>query len=446
MKRTARIAVLVLVVTVAAVVILGCGKPKPKDVVTEAAVPVALAEVTLGSMSETVPVTGTLKADREAAVKPQVSAQVTAVLAQEGDAVSQGQVLITLDQTDYQNQVRQASAAVATAQASVGAARAQWQASVRRLQVVVEGARPEERAIARSKLEQAEAALRQAQADLQRRQKLFDAGAISKEAQEAAQTAFDTARTIRDAAAQSVQLLEKGARPEEVEAARSEAEAAHKQMESAQENVNLASATLARARELLSYTTIRSPISGVVYERSIEPGEIVSTGNDPLLRIADLNSVYYEATVPGRLAPQVQAGQPVTVSVRGDGSRTTQGTVHKLVPVANPMSRDFVAIVRVSKAQGLARPGLYAEGQIVTKRREAVPLIPKDALLERNGRTVVYVVASDQAKERSVKVGLTDASRAEVLSGLSPGEKIVVEGASTLSDGAKVAVQPAAGE
>jgi multidrug resistance efflux pump len=67
----------------------------------------------------------------------------------------------------------------------------------------------------------------------------------------------------------------------------------------------------------LSYTVIKAPIGGVVYERQIEPGEIASPGGDPLMRIADLNSVYFEATVPGRLAPRVQAGQSVRVSFPG---------------------------------------------------------------------------------------------------------------------------------
>jgi len=441
MKRATRT---VLIALAAAALFAGCGRPKPKETEKkddQRAVPVALAPVTLGSMSETVPVTGTLRADREAAVKPQVSAQVTGVLVQEGDTVTQGQVLVTLDQTDSTQQVRQASAGLATARGAVGAARAQWQASTRRLQLLVEGARSEERAIARSKLEQAEAALRQAEADLQRRRKLFDAGAISKEALESAQTAHDTARTNRDATAQSLQMTEKGARPEEIEVARSEVEAARKQVESAEANVNQAAAALARANEVLSYTVIKSPLRGVVYARNIEPGEIASPGGDPILRVADLNSVYLEATVSGRLAPRVQTGQTARVTFRDDGEHVVQGAVLKLVPVANPASRDFLARIRVPRVQGVSRPGLYAEGEIVVKQRQRVPLIPKDALLARGGRTVVFVVDSEKAHQREVKVGLTDAARAEILSGLSPGDKVVVEGAATLNDGDKVMVQ-----
>jgi len=437
------------VVAVTAAALVGCGRPGSKQAEgknEQPAIPVALGPVTVGSMAETVPVTGTLKADREAAIGPQISGQVRRVTVREGDVVAQGQVLVTLDETDVTNQVRQASAALETARAGAGTSRAQWQAAVRRLQVLVEGARAEERAIARSRLEQAEAGLRQAEASLQRAKKLFEAGAVSEEAMESAQTAYDTARTNRDTAAQSLQLIEKGARPEEIEAARSDVEAARKMVESAQANVGAADAALARARELLSYTVIKAPIGGVVYERQIEPGEIASPGGDPLLRIADLNSVYFEATVPGRLAPRVQAGQSVRVSFRGNGEQVSEGSVLMLVPVASPASRDFLARIRVTRVQGISRPGLYAEGQIVVTQRERVPIIPKDAVIEREGRPVVFVVVSDTARARAIKVGLTDAARAEVVSGLRPGEQVVIEGASMLSDGNKVMVQQATGE
>ncbi len=446
MKRGTRT---LLIALVAAALLAGCGRPKPKETKktdAQPVVPVALAPVTLGSMSESVPVTGTLRADREAAIKSQVSAQVTGVLVREGDTVSQGQVLVTLDQTDFTHQVRQARAGLDTARSAVGAARAQWQASTRRLQLVVEGARSEERAIARSKLEQAEAALRQAEADLQRRKKLFDAGAISREAMDTAQTAYDTARTNRDAVAQSLQMTEKGARPEEIEAARSDVEAARRQVESAEANVDQAAAALARANEVLGYTTIKSPISGVVYERSIEPGEIASPGGDPILRLADLSSVYLEATVPGRLADRVHAGQTVAIAVRGDGTQQVQGAVLKVVQVANPSSRDFQARISLPRLSGVSRPGNYAEGEIIVAQRQGVPIVAKEALVERSGRRVVFVVTGDTAHERPVQVGLMDASRAQITSGLKAGEEVVVEGAQSLNDGAKVMVQKAGGQ
>jgi HlyD family secretion protein len=430
----------------AAALVAGCGKKAKEEKKTQPAVPVALATVSVGSMVESVPVTGTLRALNEAALRPQISARVTNVAVREGDAVTQGQVVVTLDQTDFLNQVRQAQAALDTAQAAQGAARAQWQAATRRLQVLQAGARNEERAMARSRLEQAESALKQADANLARRKKLFAAGAISREDLDASQTADDAARTTRDSVQQSLELTLSGPRPEEIQASQSEVAAARKQIESAQASVQQAKAGLSRAQEVLGYTVVRAPLSGVVWERKIEPGEIASPSGDPMLRVADLSSVYLEATVSGRLASQVQAGQSVHLTFRGEGSSRYEGTVLKLVPVADPLSRDFIARITIPKLANLTRPGLYAEGQIVVKQRQSVPIVPKEGVVERNGRSAVFVIEGDAAKERRVEVGVTDAARAEILSGLRAGERVVVSGAQNLQDGAKVTVQQGEGQ
>ncbi len=441
--------ILLVVFTAGLLITRARRKPKAPQTVAQPVTPVAVTPVSLGSMMESVPVTGTLRAQREAAILPQINARITSVNVLEGDTVSAGQVLVTLDSTDAQAQVRQAQAGVFSAQAAVRTARAQWQAAQQRLVVLKSGARTEERQIAASRVEQAESALRQAQANLARRKSLFGAGAISREELDAAQTAYDTARTNRNAARDSLQLTRKGPRPEEVAAGESEVNAARQQVNAAEAGVSQAQAALARAQELLSYTTIRSPLSGVVYERKVDPGEISSTMGDPMLRVADLNSVYLEATVPGRLAPQVNAGQTVQLTLRGDG-RSYQGKVLKLVPVANPASRDFLARISLPRVAAISRPGLYAEGQIIVRQRQSVPVVSKDALIERGGRQVVYVVAAGTeptrpVQERPVQVGMTDGQRAEIVSGLQPGELIVTAGAQSLQNGTEVSLQQLSG-
>jgi multidrug efflux pump subunit AcrA (membrane-fusion protein) len=419
----------------AVAVLAGCARPQQKPNQTkpeERGVPVAAAPVERGDMVQAVPVTGSLKALREAAIAPQITARVKEVRVREGDAVGQGQVLVVLDDTTAAAQVRQAREAVAVAGAQAEAAR-------RRLQVLEMGARSEQRDIARSQLEQAEAALRNAESNLERRRRLYEQGGVSKEELDSAQTAYDSARTSRDAAKANLELTERGPRPEEVDAAREELRAA----EAAQRQ---AKAGLAAAEEVLGYTVIRSPLSGTVYERNIEPGEIASTmGGAPLLRISDLKSIYYEATVSGRLAPQVHAGQAVAINVRGDGSHSLQGKVLNLVPVANPSSRDFLVRISIPDLQGVSRPGVYADGSIIAQERKGVLVVPKDAIVERGGRPVVFAVDDGKVRQREVQVGLIDRSRTEILSGVALGDRVVVEGAQALKDGDTVMVQQAGG-
>jgi len=399
----------------------------------EAGVPVVVAAAEQGTMTQTVTVTGTIKAGREADIGAQISARVLEVRVREGDTVSAGQVLVTLDAAQAQSQVRQARAGAEAAGARLAAAK-------RRLEVLEEGARQEEKAIARSRLEQAESALRTAEADLKRLRGLYEEGAISKQQLDGAQTGYDTARTNRDSARQSLELMEKGARPEEIEAGR-------KDVEAAAAGLDQAKGMLAEAEERLSYTVIRSPLTGVVYERHVEPGEITSTGGrDPLLRLADLSTVYYEATVPERVALRVKPGQRVDVVVQGNGDRSVEGKVDRLVPVANPSSRDFLVRMDIVEGAEVTKPGMFARGSVVVQESAEAVVAPKDALVERGGKLLAFVVAEGRAEQREVKVGISDAERAEIVSGIAPGEQVVVVGAQGLQDGDPVQVKEDGGQ
>jgi len=399
----------------------------------ERGVPVEMARAEVSTLAEQVSVTGTIRAHREAAIGAQISARVTEVRVREGDPVTEGQVLITLDRTQAESQARQA-------RAGVEAARAGLEGGSRRLEIIQQGARTEERAIARSRVEQAESALRTASADLERLRGLFEQGAVSRQQLDAAETGYETARTNRDAALQSLELMESGARPEEIQAAQKDVEAAAAMLEQAE-------AVRAQAEEMLAYTVIRSPLTGVAYERNIDPGEITSTmGGPPLLRVADLSSVYYEATVAERHALAVRAGQRVAVTLPANGDDVLEGSVEQLVPVADPASREFLVRISLPDSSRITRPGVFARGAVVVAEREDAVVVPKDALVDRGDHRVVFVVTDGQAEERVVEVGLTDRTRAEILSGVQANETVVVVGAQGLRDGDFVRVQEAGGD
>jgi RND family efflux transporter MFP subunit len=224
-------------------------------------------------------------------------------------------------------------------------------------------------------------------------------------------------------------LTKKGPRPEEIEAAR-------KDVQAAEATLVQAEGMLAQMREMLSHTVIKSPVTGILYERNVEPGEVVSSGGSkPLLRVADLGSVYLEATVPERLAHKVTAGQRVSISLRTAGGGELEGRVERLVSVADPASRDFLVRVSFPNSTSGLRPGTFAQARILVQEHDRVVAIPKDALVNRGGKYVVFAVQSGKAAERPVEVGLTDRTRAEVLSGVSPGETIVIIGAQALKNG-----------
>ena len=433
MRRGLALALLLLAVAAS-----GCGRSGGKsgtetDQAEEPRIPVAVADAEVATMADHVTVTGTIRAQREADISPQMSARVLEVTVREGDAVRQGQALIKLDPTQAESTVRQARAGKDAAAARLAAARS-------RLQILEQGAREEERAIARSRVEQAEAALRTAQADRDRLRGLFDQGAVSKQQLDAAQMGYDTARTNRDSARQTRDLTEKGARPEEIDAARKDVQAGAAALAQTE-------AALAGANEMLSYAVLRSPFNGVVYQRSVNPGEVVSTmGGLPLLRLADLSSVYYEATVPERAALKVKAGQRVDVVVQGNGDRAVNGTVERLVPIADPRSRDFLVRISIVDGTTSTKPGMFARGAVIVQEKTDVVVIPKAAIVEKEGKPVVFVVKDDTAQSRAVVVGLTDRTRAEIVGGVDAWEKVVIAGAEGLRDGSPVQIREGGGQ
>ena len=118
-----------------------------------------------------------------------------------------------------------------------------------------------------------------------------------------------------------------------------------------------------------------------------------------------------------------------------------EGKVESLVPVADPASRKFVARIAIPSGANAARPGGYASGRIITQEHKDVLVVPKDAIVERDGKTLVFVVEEAKAVQREVVLGLSDETRAEVVSGVKEGEKIIVEGAQGVKDGDPVIVQ-----
>jgi len=407
------------------------GKKNADSGTAEVGVPVVVAAAERATMAQTLTVTGTIKAVREADVSAQVSAEVLKVTVREGDPVTEGQVLVRLDREQTRSAVQQA-------RAGVEADAARLEAAKRRLEILELGARDEERAIARSRLEQAESALRTAEADLNRLRGLFEQGAVSKQQLDGAQVAYDTARTNRVSALKSLELTEKGPRHEEVEAARKEVEAAAAALEQA-------NGMLSQARDMDDRCTIRSPLTGIVVERSVEPGEVTGMG-EPLLVLADPSSVYCDATVPERVALRVHPGQRVEVTVQGNGDRTIAGRVERLVPVAHPARRDFLLRISITDDAGLTKPGMFARGAVVVLEKNDVVVIPKQALLEREGEPVVFVVTGDTVEARPVVLGLVDRTRVEIIGGVDAWETVVVAGAESLQDGQTVRVRTGGGD
>ena len=120
-----------------------------------------------------------------------------------------------------------------------------------------------------------------------------------------------------------------------------------------------------------------------------------------------------------------------------------EGTLVRLAPTLDTLTRTLRAEVAVANPRGQLRPGMFVEVTLIAEQREDVPVVPREAVAERGGRKVVFVVKGQKVERREVALGLGDDEIVEVREGLEAGERIVVRGLETLTDGTRVRVSGA---
>lgn len=211
------------------------------------------------------------------------------------------------------------------------------------------------------------------------------------------------------------------------------------------------------ARIALNDTALVAPASGVVLERRIEVGTLVGSGNVGFV-IGDIAVVKAVFGVPDSLVHRIDLGQALDVTTEAFHGSRFSGRVTAISPSADPQSRVFDIEVSIANADGRLRPGMIGSVEVVADRtaaqavEAAAPAIPLSAIVrseKRPDQYAVFVVDEHAAtsehvtvRSRSVALGGVQGNLVAVTSGLAPGERVVVMGATLLKDGDAVRVIP----
>lgn len=209
--------------------------------------------------------------------------------------------------------------------------------------------------------------------------------------------------------------------------------------DAANARVRVAQASLAESRARIGRLDIRSPSAGLVLERNVEPGQVVSPGSGALFRVARGGEMELRAQLSEADLAAVTVGSPASVTPVGS-SQSFAGQIWQISPVISQQNRQGIARVALPYDEAL-RPGGFATVEIVAGSQEA-PVLPESAILSDEKGNYVYVVGKDnRAERRAVKTGTVTPAGIAVVEGLSGNEMVVLRAGGFLNPGDKVRPQ-----
>lgn len=226
--------------------------------------------------------------------------------------------------------------------------------------------------------------------------------------------------------------------PRDLELSQSQAAAAAARLEQARAN-------LAAAGSQLGRTSQESPIDGVVSERAVNVGDVVTPGA-PMFTVIEPSSLRLQGSVPASAAGSVAVGTSVKFQVQGFAGRSFDGKVEHVSPAVDPVSRQIPIIVSLPNSDRQLVAGLFAEGRIATEQRQGL-VVPADAVELGGAVPTVLKVVEGKVQKVEVEVGLRDeaSEMVELTSGVSPGEVLVLRSARDIEPGSPVQVESSVG-
>ncbi len=340
-----------------------------------------VSEVPVGS---SVSVTGTLAAKDEATLSVKVPGRLSAITVDLGSQVRRGQVVAQVERQDYQLRVQQTEAALQQARARLGLAPDGTSDRVD----------PEQTGAVR----EAQAVLEEARTARQRTVTLVEQGIVARAEYDTANAAFKVAQSRYQDAVEEIR---------------------NRQALLAQRRTEVA-----LARQALADTVIVAPFDGLVQERQASVGEYLGA-SAPVVTVVRVNPLRFRGEVPERDAGSVRQGQPIRVTVEGDGGLYA-GRIVRLSPTINQQNRVLVVEAEIANPGGL-RPGGFARAEIVTNDASMAVTVPTNSVVTFAGIEKVIIVNNGKAQEKPITTGRRAGDWTEILSGVNVGDSVVLD-------------------
>jgi len=227
---------------------------------------------------------------------------------------------------------------------------------------------------------------------------------------------------------------------QQYESAKSQLELAQAQLDSVKNGtVEQAKAALDLARTQLDNAVITAPSSGVVANVNVEPGELASP-TSPVVTIVNLDTVIAEFNLTESQVGLVKKDMPLDVLIEAVSEEKFQGKVSEISPVANQATKAFTVKVAIPNKDHVIKAGMTAQIELTLDKVTDSLIVPVEAIMEQEGKNMIYVVENGIATLKEVEVILESETQAAVKGDLKAGDQVVVAGKEQLKDQAQVRV------
>lgn len=396
---------LILFLLCSSLLLTGCGKSE--TVAEEKAIAVTVQMAKGGEIENTNTFTGTTKVSEETSVTAEMAGKIQSINVDLGDHVSEGQVLLSIDGKDVDNNIKTAQAALELAQANYASTTG---GSIESQQNTLDNA-----------VKVAQMSYDEAKRNYDIYKSLYDTGAISEDQ-------FKKIELSLDQASQQLETAQKSYNTTTGQSIPELKELAAKQLEQAKTSYEVATA----ARDKL---ILKSPVSGTITTKNFNEGEMISQ-QQPAFVISSQDVLQIDLKVTQADIGKFKQGDTVDVAIEG---QNVEGTIKYVPAVIDKNTSLYTVEVIIDNSGNEFREGLSVEVSVSVEKESNAITVPKKAVFEEDGEEYVYIVSPDNiAIKTSVETGIVTDKTIEIKSGIGTSDTVIIGGLNTITDGTKI--------
>lgn len=377
-------------------------------------IPVFATKVALGNVRTLVKTSAEILPMLGVDLNPEASGKLTELLVDVGSVVKKGEKLAQIDNKLQKAQYQEVTSVVSVAKSAI------------KLQEVMIETHKSSLVAATAAMEAAESSLTNLTVTKNRLERLYAAGAVSRQVLDDAIAKYDAANASFTGSKSNLKLAE-----DAIETAKVTLEMRKAELVRAEANKN-------SVKVLLDNTIVTAPFSGIITARHLDPGAMGNVAA-PILRIEQNDPVKILCSLAEKDLSLIDVVK-TKVLVKVDSVATPfEACIKQIYPTVDSFSRTGRVEIHLKNEHKKIKSGMFANVTFIINEKTEVPVVSRDAVMRFEGNSYVYVIENGKAVRKKIHLGITEDTTHEVVSGLKYGDTIIAKGVEFIREGAKVA-------